>query len=277
MLRSLVPEDIEVSVLRPETKLTIHADAGQIQQVVMNLVVNAREAMPDGGKLLINLDSEQRGSGAAFATLSVHDTGTGMDKATAARIFEPFFTTKEAGKGTGLGLSVVYGIISQHGGWIDVEGGLGSGAEFCIYIPLLAGRDKDVEASSKAIVAEEVIPRRSLVVEDEDSVRHVTCLMLEQSGHEVISAPGGVEALALFADSPPLDVVVLDVVMPGMSGVEVFQEIRKLKPDQPVLFVTGHDPTERLRDFEGSPGVGLLRKPYTRSDLSRKLSELLDE
>jgi PAS domain S-box-containing protein len=277
MLRSLVPEDIEVSVLRPETKLTIHADAGQIQQVVMNLVVNAREAMPDGGKLLINLDSEQRGSGAAFATLSVHDTGTGMDKATAARIFEPFFTTKEAGKGTGLGLSVVYGIISQHGGWIDVEGGLGSGAEFCIYIPLLAGRDKDVEASSKAIVAEEVIPRRSLVVEDEDSVRHVTCLMLEQSGHEVISAPGGVEALALFADSPPLDVVVLDVVMPGMSGVEVFQEMRKLKPDQPVLFVTGHDPTERLRDFEGSPGVGLLRKPYTRSDLSKKLTELLDQ
>ena len=276
MLRRLVPEDIEVSVLRPSAELTVHADAGQIQQVVMNLVVNARDAMPHGGELMINLDVQQHQHGAAFASLSVRDTGIGMDSATAARVFEPFFTTKEAGKGTGLGLSVVYGIISQHGGWIDVEGGLGSGAEFRIYLPLLEGDRQEAEASAKALETELGVPRRSLVVEDEDSVRRVTCLMLEQSGHRVISARGGAEALALFAESPELDVVLLDVVMPGMSGVEVFREIRRLKPKQPVLFVTGHDPTERLRDFEGNPGVGLLRKPYTRSDLSKKLSELLD-
>ncbi|MDG1499175.1 MAG: response regulator [Planctomycetota bacterium] len=276
MLSRLVPEDIEVFVDRPETELRVHADAGQLQQVFMNLFVNARDAMPNGGKILINLKSQQSEGEAAFATLSIRDTGTGMDNATVARVFEPFFTTKEAGKGTGLGLSVVYGIISQHGGWIEVEGGLGVGAHFQVSLPLLEATREDVEASAKAIESELGLPGHCLVVEDEDLVRRVTCQMLERSGHKVTSAQGGAEALKLFADSPEFDIVLLDVVMPGMSGVEVFREIRRLKPEQPVLFVTGHDPTQRLSDFEGSRGVGLLRKPYTRSELLGKLSEVLD-
>lgn len=277
MLRRLVPEDIAFNMDLPQGGLQIYADEGQVQQVIMNLVVNARDAMPDGGELVIGLSTHAKDADNVFAALSVGDTGMGMDDATIDRAFEPFFTTKEPGKGTGLGLAVVYGIVAQHGGWIDVVSQPGKGAEFCTYLPLSleGGAKADIPLGQDSALSRS--PRRSLVVEDEDAVRRVTCQMLEQVGHQVISASGGREALELFDCSADLDVILLDVVMPGMSGVEVFLEIRKRNPQQPILFVTGHDPTTRLRDFEGSPGVGLLRKPYTSQDLARKLDELLPE
>ncbi len=280
-LHRLVPENIELKVQISPGNFFVLADAGQLGQVIENLVVNARDAMPNGGEIHLELSRHVDNSGESFVTIVVSDTGIGMDSTTIRRAFEPFFTTKtigqETGKGIGLGLSIVYGIVRQHGGWIETKSEPGEGARFCIYLPLSqespsGGRAEPAEAPRKKQTR-----KRSLVVDDDEAVRRVTLLMLERVGHTVISAGGGDEALALFDSNPDFDVILLDVVMPGMSGIEVFREIRKRHPKQAVLFVTGHDPTESLRDFEGSSGVGLLRKPYTRECLMRKIDDLIGE
>ena len=277
MLRRVVPEDISLDVQICDEHLELLADAGQLQQVLMNLVVNARDAMPAGGELTLSLRPWRHADARGHACLSVSDTGGGMDLETRHRIFEPFFTTKEPGKGTGLGLSVVYGIVSHHEGWIEVTSEPGMGARFDIYLPLCTSaeeRPAGVGAPAHAMRAPSAACR-ALIVEDDDAVRRVSRGMLESLGYEVVEAEDGQRALAHLDESEDYTVLVLDIVMPGMSGVDVYHRVRERGMVQPVLFVTGHDATERLRELQDDKSMGLLRKPYTRVELGGKLAELL--
>ena len=275
MLERVVPEDIPFRVELPAEPCDVLADRGQLEQVLMNLVVNARDAMPTGGEVRVRVGAATNHPG--HVCLSVEDTGQGMDADTRTRIFEPFFTTKGAGEGTGLGLSVVYGIVSQHEGWIEVDSRSGGGTRFDIFLPRHVPREGEASAANgEGEVLHMATDRaRVLMVEDDPAVRQVSRAMLEHLGYDVVEAADGREALERFDADGDFAILILDVVMPGLSGVDVFQRVRAACPDQPVLFVTGHDATERLRDLESDDRVELLRKPYTRLELGTKLSGLL--
>jgi PAS domain S-box-containing protein len=285
LLRPLIGEDIELTTsLSPTTGCT-RADTGQLEQVIMNLVVNAKDAMPNGGRISlrtasVTLDGSYRPENTfikhgPYVMLSVSDTGQGMDRDTQARIFEPFFTTKEKGKGTGLGLSTVYGIIKQSGGYVFVQSETGRGSVFTIYFPRV---DEPVEALSPnpatlaAVGGSETI----LLVEDEESVRQLIRETLEARGYRVIEAANGQDALALAARHPePIHLVVTDVVMPGLSGHEFIHQLIPMRPDAKILYLSGYAEDTVTTPIKSGEGKAFLQKPFTLQSLSRKVREVL--
>jgi PAS domain S-box-containing protein len=285
LIRRIVGEDIElVSHLDPDL-LPVKADPGQLEQVLMNLVVNARDAMPDGGKLTIttrnvHLNSSFFGDQFAvsrgdYAMLSVEDTGCGMDERTQAQIFEPFFTTKESGKGTGLGLSTVYGIIKQSDGHVWVQSKVGAGSTFSVYLPTtadpLSGRAGMPDAGALSVGGTETI----LLVEDEDSVRELTAIILRHVGYTVLEARNGLEAIERakhYADS--IHVLLTDMVMPNMSGPTAAAEIGRSRPTLRVLFMSGYPEPAQVANVRSD--IELIHKPFAPNDLLRRVRAALD-
>jgi len=287
MLHRLLGEDIRLTTRLSEAPLHVRADRGQLEQVIANLAVNARDAMPQGGDLLIevraiDLEGEDARYGfkvppGSYVLLSVVDQGSGMDPAVLTRVFEPFFTTKEPGKGTGLGLSVVYGIVRQAGGDIRVESELGKGSAFRILLPRCDEREEPAGPPEAAPAAPAAKPGGLiLLTEDEASVRTLAREMLEILGFEVIEAPGGEEALRLFAQhGARVRALMSDIVMPGMSGVELARRLVKIRPDLKVLLVSGYtnDAFGGL-DLDAA-GYAFLQKPYMLEDLRRTMDSLI--
>lgn len=285
MLSRVIGEDVHVELrLGPEVPPTL-ADAGQLEQVLMNLCVNARDAMPRGGTLTIGtgvvvVDEEHaaRREGMTpgdYVTLSVTDTGTGMDRATQAKIFEPFFTTKEQGRGTGLGLSTVYGVVKQSGGSIWCYSEVGRGTTFRIYLPVTkeAAEEQSTTPSRRALTGKETI----LVVEDEESIRFVARRVLERSGYTVLEADSGAAALALLATHEgPLDLVLTDLVMPGMTGIELAQELRKSRPTMKMLFTSGYSADVVSDRFHPDADWNFISKPYGVRELAQEVRRVLD-
>ena len=284
LLSPLIGENVEfVTLLAPEAAHT-RADAGQIEQVLMNLVVNAKDAMPNGGKLTIQTqntvvdENHRRGQQfirpGNYVMLSVSDTGTGMDKETQSRIFEPFFTTKEKGKGTGLGLSTVYGIVKQSGGYVIVQSEPGRGSSFHIYLPQAQGVAE--RHSAPAIDAATSGTETILLVEDEESVRQLVRDTLTARGYRIIEADGGESGLAAAEkNSAKIDLVITDVVMPGIGGRELVKQLIRTRPGIKVLYLSGY--TEDAIVSEGSieSGTAFLQKPFSLQNLSRKVREVL--
>jgi two-component system cell cycle sensor histidine kinase/response regulator CckA len=288
LLRPLIGENIELQTqLAPDLGRT-RADAGQIEQVLMNLVVNSKDAMPNGGKVTIqsanarlNHEDVRREYSyihpGLYVVLSVTDTGEGMDKETQLRIFEPFFTTKEKGKGTGLGLSTVYGIIKQSGGYVLVQSEPGQGTTFRIYLPRVEDALETVGTlgiSSSQNGGSETV----LLVEDEESVRQLVRETLESKGYKVLEAENGEAALRIVSNySDKIDMLITDVVMPGMSGRELSARLCASRPQTKVLYLSGY--TEDAIGHEGvvDPHTVFLQKPFTLQMLSRKVREVLGE
>jgi PAS domain S-box-containing protein len=291
MLERLIGDDVRIATVLAPDLLPIEADPSSIEQVILNLAVNARDAMPDGGILTIRTANEtlERTEAAwairpgRYAMLSVADTGVGMDASTQARVFDPFFTTKPQGQGTGLGLAMVYGIIKQSGGHVWVESAPNAGAMFTIYLPQPASLDaapgsRRVAGSSR----ERRDPRRMggetiLVVDDEEAVRSSTCRALERAGYCVIAATDGADALRLFTEHDgAVDMVVTDVVMPGLGGRELIGRLRIMSPNVPVLFVSGYAEEGVRGQGVLEPGAAYLEKPFTPETLLVKVREALD-
>jgi two-component system, cell cycle sensor histidine kinase and response regulator CckA len=284
LLRPLIGENIELMTkLAPNVGHT-RADAGQLEQVIMNLVVNAKDAMPTGGKILIqtteaDLDTARREhsliQAGTYILLSVSDTGAGMDKETQSRIFEPFFTTKEKGKGTGLGLSTVYGIVKQSGGYIFAQSDPGCGTTFRIYLPRVAdpaeqaGPDKHAQGPTGG--SETV-----LLVEDEESVRELVRETLKSKGYKVVEASDGLAGLSVAeAYEETIDILITDVVMPGMSGRELAKRVTAARPEIKVLYLSGYTEDAIIHEGVLEAGTAFLQKPFTLHVLARKVREVL--
>ncbi|MBA3893008.1 MAG: PAS domain S-box protein [Gemmatimonadales bacterium] len=287
MLRRLVGADIVLDVASDPGLWYALADPGQIELVLMNLVVNARDAMPQGGRLTIATsnrelsgDSGARPNGVragSYVALEVSDTGVGVDPANHARIFEPFFTTKDPGKGTGLGLSTVYGIVKQSGGHITLESAPGRGATFTVLLPRYLGNEPP--ASSR--VDRRRLPGGTetlLLVEDEAAVRSSARRLLERQGYTVLEARHGADALRIVEESGrQIDLVVTDLVMPEMGGKELAERLRAHRPALKVLFMSGYTEKAIAADGVMPPNTGFLEKPFTVEQLMRRLREILDE
>ena len=284
LLRRLIGEHIELEVeLDPETSL-IHADSGQVEQVIMNLVVNAVDSMPDGGRLKIGLcnvdiaetpmqEVEDVRPG-RYVQLSVCDSGTGMSPETLEHIFEPFFTTKPIGKGTGLGLSTVYGILKQSGGFVNVESTIGTGTTFKARFPAIDRTDLSSPLENPP--AAEVVDASILVCEDEDMVRSVMCRALMAAGYSVIETENGEKALeAARIHDGPIDLLISDVVMPGMSGIELAEKLVESHPNARVLFVSGYSADHLDAHGVESGTTQLLQKPFGPSALVQRVQEML--
>jgi len=286
MLRRLIGEDIQLTAKLDLALERIKADPGQIEQVLVNLVVNARDAMPQGGILTIETATVELGQEYAdrhvgvlpgqYVMLAVSDTGTGMDEATQARIFDPFFTTKEKGKGTGLGLSTVYGIVKQSGGSIWVYSEPGHGTTFKVYLPQLATAPQKTEVR----VIEPTLAGGSetiLLVEDEEVVRGLAKKILEQSGYKVLAAARGQEAIRLGQEcAEPIHLLLTDVVMPETSGKEVADRLRELLPGLRVVFMSGYTDEAIVHHGVLDSNVEFIQKPFTPNALVRKVREVLD-
>ncbi len=286
LLRRLIGENIELVTLFDELPCTVKADPGQLEQVVLNLAVNARDAMPDGGKLLIGTGRLRMSTEAAaqanlagpgeYVLLTVADTGTGIHEELIAQIFEPFYTTKEKGQGTGLGLSTTYGIVSQSGGGIEVESTAGRGATFKIYLPYI-----DDEATvTSCEVASPLMNRgseRVLLVEDEILVRNLAVRIFTEGGYEVLSVGSASEALGLSQETiSDLDLIVTDIVLPGMNGRDLASALVKKCPDVKVIYMSGY--TDGAFEADGiiAEEINFLAKPFTASSLLRKVRTVLD-
>ena len=286
MLQRVIGEDIDLLTILSPGLASVKADPGQIEQVLMNLLVNARDAMPAGGRLTIEtadvvLDTDYARTHVAvnpgrYVMLAVSDNGCGMDAETQARIFEPFFTTKELGKGTGLGLSTVYGIVKQSGGNIGVYSEPGRGTTFRIYLPRIEEAAEAVEPGK----AREQLPRGSetiLLVEDEAGVRTLAKTILQTHGYTVLDAAQGKDAFLLSGQHEGLiHLMVTDMVMPEMSGREVAERLKPLRPNMKVLFMSGFTDKAMVHHEELDPGMAFLQKPFTPQTLARKVREVLD-
>jgi PAS domain S-box-containing protein len=285
MLRRLVGEDIELKTILSPSSGQVMADLGQIHQVLMNLVANARDAMPDGGSLVletadVEIDSSYvkdhpEATSGPFVLLAVTDSGTGMDQETSKHIFEPFFTTKGPAQGSGLGLATVYGIVKQSQGWIGFYSEPAKGTAFRIYLPRIdASRETraDAEHSHANLGSSETV----LLVEDQDEVRGLATKVLKAHGYHVLEAANGTNALALAERHPgPIHLLLTDVVLPGMNGRELAERLKKLLPDVKVLYTSGY--TYNVIAHRGvlNPGVAYIAKPYTPDDLAAKVREVL--
>ena len=285
MLKRLIGEDIELATTLAPDLGWVKADPGQIEQVIMNLAVNARDAMPNGGKLTIETANAELDdayarqhppvSAGAYVLLALSDTGIGMDEATRARLFEPFFTTKEKGRGTGLGLATVYGIVKQSAGHIGVYSEPGHGTAFKVYLPRV---HEDPIASQPTVSAEVRGTETIVVAEDAEGVRAVVQGVLRRNGYTVLPAPDGDTALDLVATHPePIHLLITDVIMPGMSGRQLADRLRDLRPELKVLFVSGYTDDAIIRHGVLEPGIAFLQKPFTPESLSRKVREVLDQ
>jgi PAS domain S-box-containing protein len=286
LLRRLLGDDVALRLNLDALPCTVKADPGQLEQVFMNLAVNARDAMPNGGTLSIEtglLRFEQPHTAmnesplppGAYVHVTVADTGVGMDEATKARLFEPFFTTKEVGKGTGLGLSTVYGIVRQSGGAIDVTSAPGEGARFRVLLPLV---NESVKSSPPTGLPESIGGRETLLlVEDDSAVRQATRKLLVRLGYKVLEADGPAAALELgrvYVGS--IDLLLTDVVMPGRDGRALGAELRALRPKLRVLFMSGHTDDSVIREGTLEPGTAFVQKPFTSAALAHRLRSLLD-
>ena len=287
MLHRLIGEDIELRTKPAALLGAVRADPGQLEQAIVNLVVNARDAMPKGGRLTIETaDVELDRSYVAahvptqpgpYVLLAISDTGVGMDGATKARLFEPFFTTKEPGRGTGLGLATVYGIVKQSGGYIWAYSELGHGTTFKIYLPRVAETAQAPESTPSPptpVGGSETV----LVVEDQDEVRRLTKRVLEARGYTVLAARNGAEALEIVGrHATQIHLMITDVVMPGMNGRELAQLACARRSDLKVLYVSGYTGEAVLQHRLLEPGVAFLQKPFTPDALARKTREVLDD
>lgn len=283
MLRRMIGEDIELATTLAAGLAHVRADRSQLEQVVMNLVINARDACGPGGKIRLVTDAVDvdgpiaalvpglnRG---AYVTLSVVDNGTGMNEATKSRLFEPFFTTKPRGQGTGLGLATVYGIVVQSGGAIHVESEFGRGSRFTMYLP----REREVASSTGRVVETPVATsaRTVLLVEDEQAVRELVRIILERAGHRVVEAASPEEAIVQFNAMESVDLLLTDVVMPVMSGFDLFHKLVERLPSLRVLFISGYTDYALFEPTIADKGAAFLEKPFSAEALISKVREVL--
>ena len=286
LLRSVIGSQIELKVsLTPDAHI-VRADRTQLEQVLTNLCLNARDAMPRGGRMgietrMIEITDEygrlhSYAKPGKYVQISVSDTGTGMEAATLDHIFEPFFTTKDVGKGTGLGLATVYGLVKQHGGFVTVYSAPGQGSTFCTHIPLVSGvADRRATATNSKIVGgTETI----LVAEDHDGLQEVVRRSLESKGYRVLMARDGEEAVRIFeANWQKIGLALLDVMMPVMKGPDAYAKMSAVRPDLPVIFTTGHTAEAISLNSTIGAGVAFLEKPYTPETLNEAIRRRLDE
>jgi two-component system cell cycle sensor histidine kinase/response regulator CckA len=285
LLRRVIGEQIEVRVLTaPDLRVTL-ADPTQIEQVLMNLCLNARDAMPEGGQLIIETQNVEIDEAycrvhpyarqGSYVLLAISDTGVGMDAATKEHIFEPFFTTKEVGKGTGLGLATVYGVVKQHGGFIHLYSELGKGTTFRICLPAASGTPEPREPKS-----DECTPKGTetiLLAEDNEGLSEAAQGMLQRLGYRVILATNGTEAIELFkANSRQIDLVILDIVMPNLSGPAVYSQMTAIQPDLRAVFATGYTAETASLNSPLEKGVPILQKPYSMRNLGQIVRSTLD-
>jgi two-component system cell cycle sensor histidine kinase/response regulator CckA len=285
LLRRVIGEQIEVRVLTaPDLRVAL-VDQTQVEQVLMNLCLNARDAMPEGGQLIIetqNVEIDEAYSRVhpyarqgSYVLLAVSDTGVGMDAATIERIFEPFFTTKEVGKGTGLGLATVYGVVKQHGGFIHLYSELGKGTTFRIYLPATNGapEPREPKRDDRTPNGSETI----LLAEDNEGLREAAEEMLQRLGYRVILASNGAEATELFkANSGKIDLVILDIVMPLLSGPSAYSQMAAIQPDLRAIFATGYTAETASLNSTLEKGVPILQKPYSMKNLGQIVRGTLD-
>jgi two-component system cell cycle sensor histidine kinase/response regulator CckA len=270
LLRRLIGEDVTLELRLEARHDHLEADPSQIEQVAMNLVLNAREAMPWGGTVVLETGlGRPEGSvgGPPMLMLAVSDTGMGMDAATRARVFEPFFTTKASQGGTGMGLATVYGIVQQLGGSVQVHSQLGQGARFEVFLPRSGTTEEEVEASRRITV---------LVVEDEPAIRRLVARILARRGYEVLAAPDGETGLRRFSEREDIDLVLTDIVMRGLDGVGMAQELRARRPGLPVLFMSGY-PGDNRPGLDEEDLVWLIDKPFTPDQLLERIERVLRE
>jgi CheY-like chemotaxis protein len=284
MIRRLIGEDIELNVSLGKLLWAVKADPGQVVQVLMNLCVNARDAMPHGGELeiqsknvSIDVDAARKMTGFVpgnYTALVVSDTGTGMTKEIQGRLFEPFFTTKESGRGTGLGLSTVYGIVKQSGGYIRVDTELGRGSSFTIYLPAV---DAPLTTTFTTDIEEaEGQGETILLVEDDDALRESIFTYLNLHGYKVLEASNGAEALSIANQhAESIQVLITDMILPKMRGEEVAQEVAKVFPQAVTLYMSGYTDRELIDYDPASSTVGFLQKPFALHTLLQKLREMI--
>jgi signal transduction histidine kinase len=276
LLTRILGDDIELSVSAATAPMMVHADRTQLEQIILNLCTNARQAMPQGGLLTLDARPMQQDPGmpGRFVHLRVKDSGHGIDDATMSRLWEPFFTTKR--EGTGLGLSMVYGIVRQHGGSIRAESRVGHGSTFHVYLPLHEG--VVVHPPSPPEPQDVTGVETILVAEDEPLIREILKASLSELGYTVLLAENGADAVERFLRDPAaVDLLILDVVMPKLSGVATLARIEAVKPGMKALFISGHAPeSERLSDQLRAPGRAFLAKPFSLADLATTVRELLD-
>lgn len=288
MIERLLPENISIRFSPSLHDPSVLADAGQIEQALVNLAVNARDAMPDGGHLVISVDQQDAGtlafspitgSAREYTVIRVEDTGRGMSDDVRKRIFEPFFTTKPEEEGTGLGLSVVYGIVKQHEGHIEVSSQANKGTRFEVYLPMADSRRPPVKQERSNDTAATVQGSETiLLVEDNAQVRELARLVLISSGYRIVEAQDGVEALDIFKDEQnEIALVIMDVVMPRMGGREVMTRLRQIRPDIRILFTSGYSKSGIYTRFIFEEGLDFIEKPYDAETLRRRVRTTLDE
>jgi signal transduction histidine kinase/CheY-like chemotaxis protein len=286
MLRRVISEDVQLQMRLDPQVFTVKADPSHLDQVILNLAVNARDAMPAGGTLMIETANVELTEEYAathlevtpgrYVMLAVSDTGIGMDALTRSRLFEPFFTTKEKGKGTGLGLSIVYGIVKQHGGAIMVYSEPGHGTAFKIYLPAISGVPEPAPreaATEPAAPANETV----LLVEDEEQVRNLTRTMLSRQGYRILEAGSGADALQLARQHPGfIHLLLTDIVMPHMSGVELAREMHAVRPEIRVLFMSGYTDNALAEQRLLTDDMGFIHKPFSSAALQKKVRQTLE-
>jgi CheY-like chemotaxis protein len=285
MLARLISENIEFKVRCSAEQLIAEVDKGQIEQVLMNLATNARDAMPQGGTLEIttgivevddsNMIIPHDHKSSRYILITVSDSGIGMNKETLEHLFEPFFTTKEVGKGTGLGLAITYGIIKKHHGFIYVHSEPGKGATFKIYLPLIKAATKEVmqEENDQPSLGHETI----LLVEDESVVRQVTKDMLEEFGYTVLEAIDGDEGIRVFRENQHrIELILCDLIMPHKNGKEVYEEVKKIRPDIKVIFMSGYTADIIEEQVILEKGINIIYKPTDTAELLEKIRAVLE-
>ena len=287
LLSRTIPKMINIETVLSAEPATVNADPGQVGQVLMNLAINAKDAMPDGGTMImetrsISVDDEYCRTHlglkpGAYVLLKVSDTGCGMDKETLARIFEPFFTTKEVGVGAGLGLAMVYGIVKQHGGVIVCSSELGRGTTFSVYLPAL---EQDEPGAEAAAVKE--LPTGGnetiLLVDDEESIRSLGIKMLNRAGYTVLTAPDGRAALETYEQrSADISLVILDLMMPEMGGKQCLEKLLEMDPKAKVIISTGYSMDDQTKEVAESGARGFVRKPFQVTHMLNAVREVLDE
>jgi two-component system, cell cycle sensor histidine kinase and response regulator CckA len=286
MLGRLIREDVKVRLGLRHDLAFVKADRGQVEQIVMNLAVNARDAMPSGGTLTIQtanvvFDEHYAATHRAvtpgrYVALTLTDTGTGITPEVKARLFEPFFTTKESGKGTGLGLATVEGIAMRNGGSVSVHTEIGKGTSFTVYFPEADAAEIVAQPRRPAVRSRARQSEKVLLVEDAEGLRELARRLLQRQGYEVLVASGALEALRLFEQNSSIDVLLTDVVMPGASGPELTRRLIAQRPALKVIYMSGHTEDAIVQHGVLKPGIAFLHKPFTSETLGRKIREVLD-
>jgi CheY-like chemotaxis protein len=285
MLGRLIEEDVKVMLALGPDLARVKADRGQVEQIVLNLAVNARDAMPAGGTLTIetaNVELDEHYASAHFCVkpgpyvvLTVTDTGTGMTPLVQARLFEPYFTTKEPGKGTGLGLATIHGIVTRSGGSVHVYSEVGRGTSFKVYFPKVDSAEMVVE-TARAVSRPHAGGQTVLLVEDSEGLRDLARRLLERQGYTVLAAGNAEEALQLFEHNARIDVLLTDVVMPGASGPELTRQLIERRPELRVIYMSGYTEEAIVHHGVLHSGVAFLHKPFTSDTLGKKIREVLD-